>query len=467
MIEEGHYPDSLKVARVTPIHKSGSKTQSNNYRPISILKSLNKIFERLLFLRLNNFVQSNNIMYKHQYGFSENKSTTDACMRVINSIQTGIRENKYALTVFYDFKKAFDTVDHNRLLFKLHKYGIRGPALELFRSYLHNRFQYVSIDDECSELNAIQYGVPQGSILGPLLFNLYINDLHYFLDQSLLTHFADDTTTVSSHVNLFNLYSNVQLCLNTFQNWAQANLLILNTDKTKYLLFSPRSSECIVPYDLQLNGSSLEKINSIRYLGLQIDDKLKYDFHIVNVCSRLSRMVGVSYAINDKLTLEAARSLYFSLAHSIITYLLLFWGSTYDSYIERVQILQNKIIRNLFSQKLLSVNTMDLFYKLNILKVRELFQYELGISMYKAIYLGYYDPLTESLRDLNWSHHYNTRKINSYRVPNVKTSANTRHLIFKGVQLWNSLPFELRTSRSLYTFKNKFKNYLLAKYAPL
>ena len=169
--------------------------------------------------------------------------------------------------------------------------------------------------------------------------------------------------------------------------------------------------------------------------------------------------------LHDKLTIEAARSLYYSLAHSVISYLLLFWGSTFDSYLDKVQVLQNKIVRNLFSQKVQqNTSTTSLFYNLKILKVKELYLHELGIVMYKAIYFNCYDTLTESLRELNWTHNYNTRKINAYRLPAIKTSNNARHIIFKGVQFWNNLPLELRSSNNFTTFTRLLKDLLLSRY---
>ena len=302
--------------------------------------------------------------------------------------------------------------------------------------------------------------------MGPVLFNLYINDLHYYLDSSDLTLYADDTTTLCANKNIYDVFNNTQQCLFQFQNWANANFLSINTNKTKYLLFSPRPSECIVPYDLQINNTSLERQNTIRYLGLIIDDKLKYDAHVTNVCTRLSRAAGVAYAVNHNLTVQAARNLYFSFAHSILSYLLLFWGSTFDLYISRVQVMQNKIIRHLFANKIVHVNTDELYHKLGILKVKDLYYRELGISFYKALYLKCYDPITESLSELEWTHNYNTRKINAYRLPQVKSASHTRHLVFAGVQFWNSLPLELRSAKSLTCFKSQLKHYFLTNYIP-
>ena len=465
MIEDGCYPDCLKIANITPVFKSGNNQLCNNYRPISVLKNLNKVFEKLLLKRLNNFFTINNVFYEHQYGFTAKKGTTDACIRVINSIQSAFREGKYAISVFYDFKKAFDTVDHNRLLFKLEKSGIRGCALNLLKSYLDDRYQSVAIKSCSSSMQSVLHGVPHGSILGLILFNIYINDLHYFLQQTFLTHYADDTSTLCSDSNLKIIFQRTQDCLNIFQSWANANYLTVNTHKTSYLLFSPRISECIVPHNLTINNISLERLHFIKYLGLLIDDKLRFDIHISNICTRLSRAAGVSFVVGNKLSYEAARCLYFSFTHSIISHLLLFWGASIDCCLIRVQVLQNRVVRNLFGHKIVHDNTTDLFHKANILKVKDLYYKELGISFYKALYLNQYDTLTESLRSLNWSHNYNTRKINHFRLPYVKSTTEARHLLFRGVQFWNSLPLKLRAAASLLTFKKMLQQHLIDKYS--
>ena len=199
--------------------------------------------------------------------------------------------------------------------------------------------------------------------------------------------------------------------------------------------------------------------------SLFIDDKLKYDYHIKHVCSRLSSTAGITYSIQDKLTIEAAQSLYYSLARLVISYLLLFWGLMFGSYFDKVQVLQNKIVHNLFSQKLQqNTSTTSLFYNLKILKVKELYLHELGIVMYKAIYFNCYDALRDTLRELNWTHNYNTHKINAYRLPAIKTSNNARHIIFKREQFWNNLPLELRSSNNFTTFTCLLKDFLLSRY---
>ena len=190
----GIYPDQLKIAKIIPIYKEkGCKLQCNNYRPISLLSNINKIFEKLMHCRLYELLNLNNCIYELQFGFRENHSTNHALLSLTENIRETLDNNKFACGIFIDLQKAFDTVDHNILLHKLNHYGIRGISNNWFRSYLNNRQQFVSINGFESDKRSMDFGVPQGSVLGPLLFLIYINDLHNAIKYSLVHHFADDT----------------------------------------------------------------------------------------------------------------------------------------------------------------------------------------------------------------------------------------------------------------------------------
>ena len=189
----GSFPDPLKIVKVIPIHKNGSTQDMNNYRPISLLSIFDKIMEKIMHERLYKFLELNNILYSKQFGFRKNNSTIDALIKITDKIRESVDKGKYGCGIFIDLRKAFDTVNHNILLLKMEHYGVRGPSLQWFRSYLSERKQYVYINGECSELKQISCGVPQGSVLGPLLFLIYINDLPNISKKLELYLFADDT----------------------------------------------------------------------------------------------------------------------------------------------------------------------------------------------------------------------------------------------------------------------------------
>ena len=189
----GVYPDQLKTAKVIPVFKKGDKLLVSNYRPISLLSNLNKIYEKIVYKRLYSFLNIHNCIYELQFGFRAGHSTNHALISLTEKVRVALDTGNFACGIFVDFQKAFDTVDHEILLKKLEHYGVRHTANKWFRSYLTNRTQYVSINGFDSTLQLMKYGVPQGSVLGPLLFLIYINDLHFAIKYSVTHHFADDT----------------------------------------------------------------------------------------------------------------------------------------------------------------------------------------------------------------------------------------------------------------------------------
>jgi len=234
--ETGSLPEQLKIAKIVPIFKGGDKLLPDNYRPISLLPNFSKIFEKVMSNRLTSFLETNKLLCEQQFGFRKSHSTLHPLVHFLNKISEAKNKNKYTIAIFCDLRKAFDTVDHQILLKKLFNLGVRGVELEWFRNYLSNRKQFVFLNGKTSNLLSILIGVPQGSILGPLLFLIYINDLPSCntLNNSL---FADDTMLLESHEDFQLLVAKINSEFHKIVNYFQFNKLALHKDKTKFLVF--------------------------------------------------------------------------------------------------------------------------------------------------------------------------------------------------------------------------------------
>ena len=282
----GSFPDPLKIVKVIPIHKNGSTQDMNNYRPISLLSIFDKIMEKIMHERLYKFLELNNILYSKQFGFRKNNSTIDALIKITDKIRESVDKGKYGCGIFIDLRKAFDTVNHNILLLKMEHYGVRGPSLQWFRSYISERKQYVYINGECSELKQISCGVPQGSVLGPLLFLIYINDLPNISKKLDLYLFADDTNIYYEDKSLENLEIRVNKELKNLYLWLSVNRLALNIEKTNFVIFHPFNKPLKYNVTILIHKKAITEKKSIKYLGILIDSTLSWKDHITNLSKK-------------------------------------------------------------------------------------------------------------------------------------------------------------------------------------
>ena len=464
-LSSGVYPNLLKEAKVVPVFKSGSRVSILNYRPISILLNLNKIFEKIIYKRLNNYVEHYNILTDRQFGFRSGYSTETALLQLINDIVPAFAEEKIALGIFLDFSKAFDTIDHNLLLLKLEKYGVRGPPLKLIKSYLSDRKQRVDVTGILSQARDVTIGVPQGSCLGPLLFSLYSSDLVTYLNHQQNVLYADDTTivTVSDELDYLSDVSNG--LLRRVLDWSNYNKLSLNASKTKCILFTNR--HILNPPVIEINAIPVDFVDSLCYLGVNIDKKLKFQPQIDHLESKLARLCGVSYRIGPFFDISTARSFYYAYCYPSLSYCLAAFGGFLlcSERGARLCNLQDRIVKNLFRAFCNFNTTVDeLYYRFRLLKLPDIYRFKVASMMYRMIYCCFTPCIYASLDLQAINHNHHTRLTNEFRPPFPRVEAVRQSYKYQFVQIWNSVPHSIRTSDSVSSFNYKLIDYYLDNY---
>ena len=460
-LSSGQIPHLMKVAKVIPLFKKGDQLEINNYRPISLLTSLSKVLEKIIFIRTIKFLKLNNILSNSQFGFREKHSTIHAILSFLNKTTRAIDDHSHLIGIFLDLSKAFDTVNHNILLNKLSHYGIRGKALEWFRNYLTDRKQYVHLNGVDSDLHEIKCGVPQGSILGPLLFIIYINDFCRSSDVLSFVLFADDSTLFFSHNDPRSLVNIVNTELNKVMHWIRANKLSLNLQKTKYIIFSNTINT--LPSDIIFESTPLEKVTQIKFLGIIVDNKLSWKNHIDSICKTISRNIGIINKLKLHLPSSSLLTLYHSLILPYLNYGILAWGNTHQVLLNRLLLLQKKSLR-IISNSPIRTSTDPLFYDNKILKINDLYHLQLGQFMYN--YNNNLLPHTfDSMFPKNQSFHkYPTRQSDEFHLPLLRTLLAQNTFIYTGPKFWNSIEKEIKDAPSVNSFKHKLKSFLLKSY---
>ena len=460
-MSSGKVPQKMKLAKVVPVFKKGDRDYVNNYRPISLLTSISKILERLVYKRTLKFLVNCKILGDSQFGFRKNHSTTHALLTFLDKVAHAIDDTSHTIGVFLDFSKAFDTINHNILIYKLRHYGIRGRALDWFQDYLTNRKQFVSINGKESELKSISCGVPQGSLLGPLLFILYINDLQNSSQLLSFICFADDSNLFLSHRNPHTLVSTLNNELKNVQSWINANKLSLNIDKTHFMLFS--NTLQILPDKVRIDNIELSQVVCTKFLGLYIDSDLSWKSHILYLSKILSRNTGILNKLKSFFPSHTLLSVYSTLITPYLNYGILVWGNASKTLLDTLFHIQKRAIRNVNHARYLS-HTNKLFYKNNILKIVDLFYYNIGIFMYQLAANQLPNIFLQMFTKNSSIHNYPTRQREAYHLPRTRTIFAQKTIFFTGPRYWNDLPAQTKNSSSLFAFKRRLKQLLLYSY---
>lgn len=454
---EGIFPDKLKFSVVKPLHKSKSTLDKNNYRPITLVPIISKMYEKIMQNRLIQFINKHNIINEEQNGFQKGKSTTLAAFSLVKSVTDNIDKKRSVSVIFLDMSKAFDLVNHNTLLDKCERYGIRGPALEWLKSYLSDRQQCVEVSRINDKLVAMSYrsvyrrnesGVPQGSILGPLLFLLYINDLPNITKHKCVL-FADDVSIVIPDNNKTLHQQEVNQTINDTIHWLNENNLKINLSKTKYIQFSNyKQSPTLI--NLKHNNEVISKESSIKFLGLTLDENCNWGIHIDNLCRKLNRFVYALRELRKTSNEEAALNAYHGYVAAVLRYGLLLWGNS--AQIQRAFIVQKKCLRAITGAPP-HESCKPIFKKFNVLTLVSMYILEIGLFVRRNS--KFFIKVTDDNRFIK-------RDPTKLKNQFCKSSLHYRNSYQMSIKIYNHIPKNIRELPFRF-FKSNLKNWLLEK----
>ena len=461
-LETGQIHPRLKCANVITLHKKGAKNDTNNYRPISLLNSFSKILEKAVSFQLIKHLDANNILYKNQFGFRKKHSTVHAIIDFIHKLEELKNKNDKVACVFIDLMKAFDTTSHTIILKKLNLIGVKDEALNWFKNYLNNRKQRVKIGETFSDFLNINLGVPQGSILGPLLFSIYINDFPE-INKLLAVLFADDTTIILNSPNNQLLKEHANSKLEASSEWFNNNELTLNALKTRVIHYNNKD-----PPELKIENTNIEIIHSksnkestFKFLGFNINEKMQtLDEHILKISKKL---ISANYALkNLKKTIgnREKRLLYFALFQSNMEYGISIYGNNSNAC-KKLFSLQKNAVCYIEGHK--KVHSEPLFKKFNILKFTDL-KFLNDVSIAHSVFYKYAPTVIQE--DILRVTPHNVHDLRRNTLDLVVNGANENSITkFIIPSAWNSLPEDTRKIKKPHLFKNAVKRKLLSNYS--
>ena len=455
MFETGIFPDTLKKAKVVPVFKKGDPQKVDNYRPVSLLPSVSKVFERLIYSRLMDFITKTKQLVDYQYGFVPNKSTELAVYRTLEFIVDKIDKNQTVSGLYFDLSKAFDTINHQILLERLEHFGVRGICASLLKSYLTGREQAVCISSKgrphYSAAVGLEQGLPQGSILGPLLFLVYVNGLGEDITANLVCQYADDTSIILARPTMAELSAVCSAAAEQMRVWCGDNQLRLNVDKTGLLSFSKQSISEESIY-VRLDRKSVPVSSDIKFLGVYLDANLDWECHINSLNNKLNTYCGLLRRLRDQLFTDTIRLLYFSNIQSIMTYGILFWGSGKNAI--KIFRTQKRLIRCILG---LSPTTSckPYFLQLGFLTVPSLYFLSLVTFIKKnpILFRTNQDLYSQDMSIV-------TRNREGLSIPTHNSAYFQKGPLYRAIKAYKTLPGDLRLVQSIPVFKKRVKDYL-------
>nr|CAI5827938.1 unnamed protein product [Callosobruchus analis] len=449
----GIFPEQLKLSEIKPLLKKGDPTVIENYRPISILNSFSKIFEHVVCAQLTDFMDKCNLFSNTQHGYIKGRSSISALYQFTQEILTNIENKNLAMGLFLDLSKAYDCLNHTILYDKLDRYGMRANTLDWIKSYLTNRQQRVIIKNDCnivkSDIICTNVGVPQGSVLGPILFVIYINDLNNSTRQMnfTITNYADDTSLLISDKSTVGLGYNGEKAFDSVRQWFTMNKLHLNQDKTNLIIFRTKRSHADMPQSFDLSGTSIPLSQQTKLLGIYLDEFMSWSPHINNTALKLS---SISYGIrvlSKYLKLECLKILYYANFESILRYGIILFGCSSD--MQKVFIIQKRTIRAMMHMKF-NQTCKGVFKSVGLMTAYAIYIFECIMFTVKN---------REKFRTQN-DHLYSTRATNVLLPPH-RLTLTEKNCFYMCAKFYNKLPISLKTISTTSQLKKHLKEFLI------
>ena len=465
----GRFPNQLKQAKVYPIFKNGVKDDPSNYRPISILPTISKIFEKHINNHLMRFLNKYKLIHECQSGFRQKHSCNTALIKLIDQWMESIDKGNRVGSLFLDFRKAFDMVDHTLLLKKLSHYKLSHASLSWFQSYLSTRVQCIKSDDGMSEFSEMLSGVPQGSILGPTLFLLFINDLPLYLKHCLVDLYADDSTVHISGKSKPEIEHKLQADANESDDWSIRNKLPIHYGKSTTMTLGTRYKIREVGHlNISIGNTSLNSVHSQKLLGLHIDETLNWNQHIDYLCSVISSRISLLKQLSYYVPQNIQKIYYQSYILPMIDYGSISWGSTSKANKERINKLQKRAARIILNADYITPSE-EMFEQLDWMSVPHRINYNKAVLTYKALnnltpkYIS--DLLTPTA--IACSRKLRSTENGTLMIPKTNTTLYTGSFTCSAPKLWNTFPTSVKRQNfsnraiGIINFEKPFLNFIV------
>jgi len=463
-LSEGYFPKEWKTSTIIPIPKTEKPKRASDYRPINMLPIYEKVLELVVKKQIETYLESNNIITEHQSGFRKNYSCETAIQTVIDEWKLIVSERKIVGVIFLDLKRAFETIDRERLLEKLHQYGITGKALEWFKSYLEDRTQQVRINDIWSMLLTTEYGVPQGSVLGPLLFIIYINDIVKICSKDCsIKIFADDTLIYVIGESSAEIERKLNVAFNVVEEWMNNNKLKMNAGKTKFMVVRSIRKELRGKIVVKcLDGSEIEQVELMKYLGVIIDDKLRFSDHCDYMLKKIGKKISFLNRIGNYISAYTRCTIYKTIIAPHFEYCATLLIDMGETQLSRLQKAQNRAMRViLHCDRCAKIE--DMLKALQFMTIRQRLYYNMCTFIFKILNNMMPEQLCNRLRIVGDGSERQTRQTGDIAIEFRRTRSAQKSLFYEGVLMYNALPTEIKHCDRLKTFKRVVKEFVISE----